>query len=309
MTRKTKLFVTLVALVFFAFGTTLSSFAAPPKGKPAVKTSRPAGAAATAVQGNGQSPAATENTAPTKEALKEQLKQRVEKRLEKEGKEEPKVRVQKRTQEQLEAGEALKAQAGQPAARKPAKLEPFKGKVFLGKNELKFDQPPVIREGRLLVPLRAISEGMKAQVDWDPATKTVTVTKGDTVVVLFLDKAEVLVNGEKMALEVPAMVVNNRTLVPLRFLHEIFKGKVNYDEKTGDVTLEEEEGEAEAEEEETVAEEENATANSGQEQTSTGGEAEQSGVTTSVSGEQSPAPSETVTGTTGTETGSSGTTQ
>lgn len=124
------------------------------------------------------------------------------------------------------------------------KYEPFKGRVRVNGKELKFDQPPVVREGRILVPLRAISEGLKAEVRWDPDAKTVTVIKGDTTVVLFLDKAEVLVNGEKVALDVPAVAVNGRTLVPLRFLNQVFRNRVEFNEKTDEVNIEEEEAEA-----------------------------------------------------------------
>lgn len=144
----------------------------------------------------------------------------------------------------------------QTAKPKPKpKYEKFKGRVKINGKELKFDQPPVVRGGRLLVPLRAISEGLKAEVRWDPAAKTVTVVKGDTTVVLFLDKAEVLVNGEKVTLDVPAVAVNGRTLVPLRFLNQVFRNRVEFDDKTGEVNIEEEEqGEEGQEEEEQEAE-------------------------------------------------------
>jgi len=126
------------------------------------------------------------------------------------------------------------------------KYEPFKGRVKLNGRELKFDQPPVVRDGRILVPLRAISEGLKAEVRWDPAAGTVTVIKGGTTVVLFLDKAEVLVNGQKVTLDAPAAVVNGRMLVPLRFLNQVFRNRVEFKKETGEVEIEEEKEEEEA---------------------------------------------------------------
>jgi hypothetical protein len=44
------------------------------------------------------------------------------------------------------------------------------------------EQPPVIVQGRTLVPLRAIMESIGAEVKWDEATRTVTVLReGHTV--------------------------------------------------------------------------------------------------------------------------------
>lgn len=152
------------------------------------------------------------------------------------------LREMERQREREKAREKEKNTKPKP---KP-KYEEFKGRVRLNGKELKFDQPPVVRGGRLLVPLRAVSEGLKAEVRWDPAAGTVTVVKGDVTVVLFLDRAEALVNGEKVALEVPAAAVNGRTLVPLRFLNQVFRNRVEFDKKTGDVEIEEEAEEVEA---------------------------------------------------------------
>lgn len=39
------------------------------------------------------------------------------------------------------------------------------------------DQPPIIKNSRTLVPLRAIAEGLGCEVGWDGATQTVTIEK------------------------------------------------------------------------------------------------------------------------------------
>ncbi|ADH60343.1 copper amine oxidase domain protein [Thermoanaerobacter mathranii subsp. mathranii str. A3] len=121
------------------------------------------------------------------------------------------------------------------------KAKEFKGKVSVNKKEIKFDIPPVIKEGRTLIPVRAIMNGFGAKVDWDEETKTVTITKGDITIQLVLGESKVLINGKEDTLEVPAMEISNRTFVPLRFILEIFGAKVNYNEETGDIEIEEEE--------------------------------------------------------------------
>ncbi len=57
-------------------------------------------------------------------------------------------------------------------------------KVLLDEKEISFDVPPVVENGRTLVPLRAIFTALGAEVKWNDATQTITSIKGDTVVKL-----------------------------------------------------------------------------------------------------------------------------
>ncbi|WP_406676283.1 copper amine oxidase N-terminal domain-containing protein [Moorella sp. ACPs] len=118
-------------------------------------------------------------------------------------------------------------------------LEKFQGRIRVKKKEIKFDVAPVIKDGRTLIPVRAVTEGLGATVNWDEATNAVTITKNGITVVLIPGSAEVTVNGTKINLDVPALLISNRTFVPLRFLGEVFKDKVNYDENSGDIEIEE----------------------------------------------------------------------
>lgn len=94
---------------------------------------------------------------------------------------------------------------------------------------LSLDVPPTIVEGRMLVPLRAIFEALGGSVAWDGATRTVTGTKGDTTVILQLDNNNAKVNGKDVTLDVAAIAVNGRTLVPLRFVSESLGAQVAWD--------------------------------------------------------------------------------
>jgi hypothetical protein len=102
---------------------------------------------------------------------------------------------------------------------------------------LKFDVPPVIKEGRTLIPVRAVMNGLGAQVEWNGETKTVTITRGDKVIVLNLATGETTVNGEVITIDVPAQSINNRTFVPLRFIAQTLGETVNYDDNTGDISI------------------------------------------------------------------------
>lgn len=103
--------------------------------------------------------------------------------------------------------------------------------VLNGKN-LSFQVQPIIEKGRTLVPLRAIFEAMGATLEWNDKTRTATARKGSDVVVLPLNSTQPTVNGKVYPLEVPAKIVKNSTLAPLRFVAEAFGGKADWDGTT-----------------------------------------------------------------------------
>ena len=109
--------------------------------------------------------------------------------------------------------------------------------VYLDGLPLTFDVPPQIINDRTMVPLRAVFEAFGATVEWDGATQTVTGTKGDTVVVLTIGSVSPTINGKVVTIDQPGVIVNDRTLAPLRFVGEAFDGKVDWDGATNTVTI------------------------------------------------------------------------
>ena len=107
-------------------------------------------------------------------------------------------------------------------------------RVVLNGKTLYFDVPPQLMNNRTVVPLRAIFESMGAVVDWDGSTQTVTATKGNTTVVLKVGSISPMINGKEVFIDQPGVVVDGRTLAPLRFVAEAFGGTVNWvdEEKT-----------------------------------------------------------------------------
>ena len=102
-------------------------------------------------------------------------------------------------------------------------------KAFVNGKAPKFDVMPFIREGRTLVPLRAISETLGAVVKWDNDTRTVIITKGDTVIKLPIDSKTAFVNGKSIELEVPASITEGSTFVPVRFVSENLDTDVSWE--------------------------------------------------------------------------------
>lgn len=86
----------------------------------------------------------------------------------------------------------------------------------------------MLKEGRSLVPFRAIGEALMAQVEWDESARKVTLTLGDKAVQLVIGDSTAYVNGNARTLDVPAMLVENRTMVPLRFISESLGASVQW---------------------------------------------------------------------------------
>ncbi len=88
--------------------------------------------------------------------------------------------------------------------------------------------PPLIHNGRTLVPFRTIAEALKLQVNWNADTQEVTV-EGSTLLKMRIGVGEATRNGETVTLDVPPMIVSGRTLVPVRFVSEAFGCQVAWD--------------------------------------------------------------------------------
>ena len=113
-----------------------------------------------------------------------------------------------------------------------AKNEPT---VYLNGEKMTFEVNPFIDNDRTLVPMRAIFEAVGANVNWDAEERTVHAIrrKGDEVsfVSLQIDEQTAFVNSAAHTLDVPAMIVSDRTFVPLRFVIESLGEKVEWDSK------------------------------------------------------------------------------
>lgn len=105
-------------------------------------------------------------------------------------------------------------------------------KVILNGKQLTFEVPPVIENGRTLVPVRTIFEAMGAEVGWNVVSRTVTAHKGAIDVTMPISSTTPRVNGCTNKLEVAPKIINGRTLAPLRFVGEAFGGRVSWDEDT-----------------------------------------------------------------------------
>lgn len=95
------------------------------------------------------------------------------------------------------------------------------------------DVKPVNTDGRVMIPFRAALESMGAAVDYDAAQRKVTAKKGDITInftlmddTIYIDK-----NGQQSAItmDVPMLIEEDRTLVPIRFMSEALDMRVGWD--------------------------------------------------------------------------------
>jgi hypothetical protein len=126
---------------------------------------------------------------------------------------------------------ALMANAEELESIAGIKILPAENILMPGKN-LKFDVPPVIKEGRLLVPIRAISTALGADVTWDNENKTGTIVYGDIEIKIAIIEGTFTVNGEAVETDVPAEIMNGRIVVPLRFIVENMGLEIEWDGET-----------------------------------------------------------------------------
>jgi len=93
---------------------------------------------------------------------------------------------------------------------------------------LELEKAPIEKNGRILLPLRGIFEGLGAKINWNNKTKTIEAVKGNITISLQIGRSVSKVNKETKKLDVPATIVNGSTYVPVRFVSEALGADVKY---------------------------------------------------------------------------------
>jgi len=121
-------------------------------------------------------------------------------------------------------------------------LQIGKTKFTVNGNPRTLDSPPVIKNSRTLLPIRAIIEALGGTVGWDATERKVTITLGSTSIELWIGKSTALVNGVSKLIDssnskVVPEIINSRTMIPLRFVTENLSCSVNWEPTTKTVTI------------------------------------------------------------------------
>ena len=97
------------------------------------------------------------------------------------------------------------------------------------------DQKPIIRNDRTLVPIRFIAESLGYDVEWDSIENAAVIDDGRVKLWIGTDKAEL--DGELVTLDTSSVLVNDRTMVPLRAVAETLDCTVDWLAKTKTVQI------------------------------------------------------------------------
>jgi hypothetical protein len=91
--------------------------------------------------------------------------------------------------------------------------------VVINGQSRQYDTPPLIVKDRVLVPMRGVFEDLGALVMWNESQQLATAQmRGNRTISLAVGSGSAVVNGQPVALEVPAQLHRHRVYVPLRFV-------------------------------------------------------------------------------------------
>ena len=96
---------------------------------------------------------------------------------------------------------------------------------------------PLLLNNRTMVPIRAIVEGMGGDVGWDDATRKITLSYLDSIVTMWLDSDEIVANGDSKTIDVAPRSINERTMVPIRFVVENLGCEIDWLNSTRQIVI------------------------------------------------------------------------
>ena len=94
------------------------------------------------------------------------------------------------------------------------------------------DVAPFISNGRTMIAIRALAESTGADVEYNDATGTVTISGDGVEATMSIGSNILTVNGETTVMDVEAAIVDGRTVIPVRYAAEIlgYDFELTYDD-------------------------------------------------------------------------------
>lgn len=110
-------------------------------------------------------------------------------------------------------------------------------RVNVDGRDIRFDTSPIIKNDTTLVGFRAVCEALGANVEWDGENEVVTAEKDGTRIVLKIGSTTAEVNGEEKALLLAPEIINDSTMIPVRFLSEQLGMNVDWNDAAQLITI------------------------------------------------------------------------
>ena len=100
-----------------------------------------------------------------------------------------------------------------------------------------FDVEPQLINDRTMVPLRAIFEKLGCDVQWIDESQTVIAKRNGRTVTVSIGSNDATISGDPVHVDQPPVLIDGRTLVPLRFVSEAFGCRVDWDDASQTVYM------------------------------------------------------------------------
>ncbi|CAN5625641.1 hypothetical protein BH11ARM2_BH11ARM2_05230 [soil metagenome] len=120
----------------------------------------------------------------------------------------------------------------QTPTQTPAMTAPPEVSVFVNDQAVTMDAKPVIRHGRVLVPIRAVTEAMGGTVTFYPGRSMIFLERDIYSVEMPIGGVNITANNKPAMIDQPPLVIKGRTMVPLRFVGEFLGAGVTWDSET-----------------------------------------------------------------------------
>lgn len=107
--------------------------------------------------------------------------------------------------------------------------------VFVAVDNVKLtnlSMPPIILNNYTLVPAREVFENLGATVEWKKDIEQVYITYNNTLIIIPIDSTKAYVNGQPQTMDTAAKIINNKTMIPLRFVSTALGFEIKWNDKT-----------------------------------------------------------------------------
>jgi hypothetical protein len=98
------------------------------------------------------------------------------------------------------------------------------------------DNAPFMQNNITYIPVKGVFDKLGAEIDWDSATRTVTIQSDNKLEMVPWSKT-IIVDGEEIQVENPAIIVNGRTFLPVRVVAENLNHKVEWKAETREIII------------------------------------------------------------------------
>ena len=106
-----------------------------------------------------------------------------------------------------------------------------KKKMTLNINHIVFEKDFVVKNDRIHIPLRLVSENLGADVNWKGDTKEVEILNQGKKIVFYVDSNEYRIDDMVYTVDSPTFILDDTAYVPARALANAMDAKLEWNEK------------------------------------------------------------------------------